>query len=242
MKNLFNKYNRTIKNNGKKINDLENRIKVLSDSLENESEAVEIYKNEYEKLLKKYQETEYKLDNSINLFKIFKLVLEQNKKYTDEECSFRSVSDYSKYLLAMVQYILDYTCPEEKEEKKPDLFEDKYFVEKNEHDCYVDKMKWITESLRNTAYLMRSGATISYQHIETYAEVLEDFLKRENNEKEKSEQEICEDKMKWIKDSLHGVVVLLQSGANFDMECVKSYIDELEEFVKKEHKEKKEEE
>ena len=118
MKNPFSKYNRQIRSNGKKINDLENRIKVLSDSLENESEAIEIYKNEYEKLLKKYQETEYKLDNSINLFKIFKLVLEQNKKYTDEECAFRSISDYSKYLLAMVQYILDYTCPEEKEEKK----------------------------------------------------------------------------------------------------------------------------
>lgn len=233
-------FKKTIKNNATKLKVLENRIKILSNSLENESEAVDIYKNEYEKLLKKYKELECKNANTIGSLKIFKVTVEQNKKYTDEECAFKSVSSYSDYLLAMIQLILDYACPEEKEEKKPDLFEDKYFEEKNEHDCYVDKMKWITESLRNTAFLMRSGANIDYQHIETYAEVLEDFLKREDNEEGKSEQEICEEKMKWIKDSLHGIVVLLQSGANLDMECVKSYIDELEEFVEKEHKEKKE--
>lgn len=227
--------------NKKEIKEMANRIKVLSDSLENESEAVEIYKNEYNKLLAKYEDCESKMHNLIFCLKTLKLVLEQNKRYTDEECTFRSVSDYSTYLMAMIQLPLDYACPEEKEEKKADSFEEKYLTEKIEHDCCVDKMKWITKSLRNTALLIRSGVNLDYQHIETYVEVLEDFL-RENNEEGKDEQKICEEKMKWIKNTLHGVVVLLQSGANLDMECVKSYIDELKEFLEKESNEKKEEE
>ncbi|HAU85560.1 MAG TPA: hypothetical protein DCW90_08675 [Lachnospiraceae bacterium] len=107
-------FKKTVKSNAAKSKDLENRIKVLSDSLENESEAVEIYKNEYNKLLAKYNELGYKNLNTINNIKIFKTILEQNKRYTNEECAFKSVSNYSDYLLAMIQLILDFDCSEEK--------------------------------------------------------------------------------------------------------------------------------
>lgn len=168
MKNPF----RKSINNDKKIKDLENRIKVLSDSLENESEAVEIYKNEYDKLLAKYKETEYKLTYALDSIKIFKTVLEQNKKYTNEECTFESVSNYSNYLLVMIQFILDYACPEEKE---------------NNVTIDTEKIKSIRDGLSNIASCMQKGYKIDPSYLKKYIEEINEILNVNEDKKENKE-------------------------------------------------------
>ena len=54
-------------NTSKQIKELENQIKILKDSLEAESESVEIYKDEYNKLSIKYDERDELQKGFINL-------------------------------------------------------------------------------------------------------------------------------------------------------------------------------
>lgn len=178
--NLFKK--KVIKNNAANLKVLENRIKVLSDSLEAESESVDIYKNEYDKLLKKYEELIYKHNYTISSLKLLKAIINQNSNYTDEQLVFNSVQKYSKYLETMINIVIDYSCTEK--ENKSDSFEEKYLTERNEHELYVDKMKWIKDSLKNTALRMQSGFSIDYEQLETYVEALDEFLSREDIKKE----------------------------------------------------------
>lgn len=178
--NLFKK--KVIKNNAANLKVLENRIKVLSDSLEAESESVDIYKNEYDKLLKKYEELIYKHNYTISSLKLLKAIINQNSNYTDEQLVFNSVQKYSKYLETMINIVIDYSCTEK--ENKSDSFEEKYLAERNEHELYIDKMKWIKDSLKNAALRMQSGFSIDYEQLETYVEALDEFLSREDIKKE----------------------------------------------------------
>lgn len=185
--NLFKK--KIIKNDATKLKVLENRIKVLSDSLEAESESVDIYKNEYDKLLKKYEELIYKHNYTISSLKLLKALTNQNSNYTDEQLVFNSVQKYSSYLEAMIDMVIDYSCTEK--ESKSDSFEEKYLAERNEHELYMNKMKWIKDSLKITALRMQSGFSIDHEQLETYVEALDEFLSREDNTKKEGENDEC---------------------------------------------------
>ena len=78
--NLFKK--KTVQINASKLKVLENRIKVLTDSLENETKCRKIYKDEYQKLLKKYQDLNNDFNFIISSIKLIRAVLIQNSEYT----------------------------------------------------------------------------------------------------------------------------------------------------------------
>lgn len=183
--NLFKK--KTVQSNTAKLKVLENRIKVLTDSLEAESESVDIYKNEYDKLLKKYEELIYKHNYTISSLKLLKAIVNQNSNYTDEQLAFNSVQKYSSYLETMINMVIDYSCTEK--ESKSDSFEEKYIAERNEHELYINKMKWIKDSLKITALRMQSGYSVDYEQLETYVEALNEFLSREDTKKEEGEKQ-----------------------------------------------------
>ena len=82
----------------------------------------------------------------------------------------------------MINIVIDYSCTEK--ENKSDSFEEKYLAERNEHELYIDKMKWIKDSLKNAALRMQSGFSIDYEQLETYVEALDEFLSREDIKKE----------------------------------------------------------
>ncbi len=131
--NLFKK--KIVQSNAAKLKVLENRIKVLTDSLENETECREIYKDEYQKLLKKYQDLIGDFNFIISSMKLIRVVLIQNSEYTDEDLTFRTVQSYSNYIKSMLNIVIDYYSPEEKEKKK-----DQFNISNDD----IEKIKIIT--------------------------------------------------------------------------------------------------
>lgn len=152
--NLFKK--KTVQNNAAKLKVLENRIKVLTDSLENESESVDIYKNEYQNLLKKYQNLNTDFNFIFSSMKLIRAVLIQNSEYIDEDLAFKTVQSYSNYIKCMIDMVIDYYSPEEKEKKK-DQF--------NISNDGIERLKFLRSDLISIANCMISGSEVDPSNV-----------------------------------------------------------------------------
>lgn len=151
--NLFKK---NVKDNATKLKVLENRINVLTDSLENETKCREIYKDEYQKLLKKYQDLNNDFNFIISSMKLIRAVLIQNSEYTDEDLAFKTVQSYSNYIKSMLNMVIDYYSPKEKEKKKEQF---------NMSNDVIEKLKFLRSDLISIASYMINGFEVDPSNV-----------------------------------------------------------------------------